>query len=827
MPTLVPNQKPSIDPGQRRLAVIGEAPGTEEEREGVPFVGASGRMLRAILHSLGVNPAGCLLGNVCQVRPPQNQITNFRLDSPELQHGIAQLANDLNEFRPNCVLVLGQTALKVFGEHRSLGNLRGSLFISPTFGYKTLGSYHPAACLRNYSWTFYLRYDIFRAKTQAMSASLDLPQREIRVAPQLGDVMNYLMQILQSKPRIAIDLEGYPEERGITCLSVFDSPFSGMTIPFYRLDGNAYWSLDEEVIVWDLLNKVLSDPEIEKIAQNALYELFVFAWSHQLIIRNVHDDTMLKHWEMFNEMEKSLGVQASIYTLEPYWKDERTVADSNTHWLYCGKDSAVTYEINNVLDVQLAKQPRQLQHYRFNISMLRPYLYLELRGCRVDTSRLAEHQRRLAGAIFRQQQKVNDLTGMNFNVKSPKQKQEYFYDKLGLPVQFKPRTNQITVDEDAILNLATTYDEPSIVEILQLIHLRTEFSDSYKVLPFHDGRMRCSYNLVGTETGRLSSSETAVSGTERMPKWVFKKDGTFELQYKLSKFRYGTNLQNQAKWIRDIFVPDPGHVFFQLDLAGADAWTVALDLNALGHSVMLEDLQAGIKPSKMILLMMKHGLHVNSWDRTTLREKLKEVESDGPMYLCAKRVQHGTNYGMAAKRIVLLVRKDSARQDLDNIVSLPVRIAEQMQQLYKARYRPELRVNYVTQQLQKTGAIECASGVRRKFTSLRSRTNIDQQSIRDALAQEPQANTTYATNLALHNLYYCDYNRNPDGSLFVDPQIMVHDALGGQFSEDSIDRACVVLKQSFNNSLLINNQSIVIPADGGYGTSWKNLDHEI
>ena len=81
-----------------------------------------------------------------------------------------------------------------------------------------------------------------------------------------------------------------------------------------------------------------------------------------------------------------------------------------------------------------------------------------------------------------------------------------------------------------------------------------------------DSRIRCSYNLVGTETGRLSCSGS-VTGS-------------------------GTNLQTITKQLRYLYQPDPGYYFFQCDLSGADGWTVAARASQLGDPTMLDDYRA-------------------------------------------------------------------------------------------------------------------------------------------------------------------------------------------------------------------------------------------
>ncbi len=83
-----------------------------------------------------------------------------------------------------------------------------------------------------------------------------------------------------------------------------------------------------------------------------------------------------------------------------------------------------------------------------------------------------------------------------------------------------------------------------------------------------DGRVRCSYNVVGTDTGRLSCQGSPTGS--------------------------GMNLQTVTKKLRHLFLADPGYHFFQCDLAGADGWTVAAECASLGDPTMLNDYLAGI-----------------------------------------------------------------------------------------------------------------------------------------------------------------------------------------------------------------------------------------
>src|SRR6266446_6214204 len=91
----VPNEFPIIEPKESRIALIGEAPGEDEENHRRPFVGKSGNFLTNILRDVGIDRQVCLMGNVCQVRPPGNKIELFSWGGEEIQGGLSLLREDI------------------------------------------------------------------------------------------------------------------------------------------------------------------------------------------------------------------------------------------------------------------------------------------------------------------------------------------------------------------------------------------------------------------------------------------------------------------------------------------------------------------------------------------------------------------------------------------------------------------------------------------------------------------------------------------------------------------------------------------------------------
>jgi len=347
--TIVPNVLPTVTNTDYHIAIVGEAPGSDEVHQRVPFVGASGRELNKYLSKVGILRDACFIGNVCQHQPSGNKIANFNWDGPEIQNGLSILSSDLSHVKPNLVWCLGGSSLHAFKEGihsipkkrktkdgltfafpNAIGDWRGSLFLSspdsPLPFTKCVASYHPAAAMRHFEWMPLIMFDLyFKVFPESKDPKLILPKRDLCVNLSLDELISELRKIQIEKPRLSVDIEGGPGT--MTCLSLATSHFYAFIIPFTTSNGNSFWQLNDEILIWKELIKVLGDPTIPKILQNSLYDRFVLQYSYGIIVRGVVDDTMLKAWELYCELPKGLGFLASLYTNEPYWKEERIQAE--------------------------------------------------------------------------------------------------------------------------------------------------------------------------------------------------------------------------------------------------------------------------------------------------------------------------------------------------------------------------------------------------------------------------------------------------------------------------------------------------------------------
>jgi uracil-DNA glycosylase len=127
------------------VMVIGEAPGQDEDEQGLPFVGAAGKLLTTMLAAVNLDRTTDLfITNVLKCHPPENRAP----ESSEIITCIPLLKRQIDIIQPRAMLLLGRIAAHaVLGISESLASMRSRVF--DYNGIPTMVIYHPAALLRN------------------------------------------------------------------------------------------------------------------------------------------------------------------------------------------------------------------------------------------------------------------------------------------------------------------------------------------------------------------------------------------------------------------------------------------------------------------------------------------------------------------------------------------------------------------------------------------------------------------------------------------------------------------------------------------------------
>lgn len=130
-----------------KVMVIGEGPGAEEDKQGLPFVGRAGQLLTDILKAIKFDRDEVYITNIVKCRPPENRTPLPK----EMETCIPYLKKQISLIKPEMILCLGLTAAKgLLRKKESLTVLRGKFFDYD--GIKVMVTFHPAALLRNPNW---------------------------------------------------------------------------------------------------------------------------------------------------------------------------------------------------------------------------------------------------------------------------------------------------------------------------------------------------------------------------------------------------------------------------------------------------------------------------------------------------------------------------------------------------------------------------------------------------------------------------------------------------------------------------------------------------
>ncbi len=127
-----------------RIVFVGEAPGHDEDLQGIPFVGRAGQLLNKMLEDVGLRRKDVYICNVLKCRPPANRDPEPR----EIETCSPYLMTQLSIIGPDLIVCLGRHAANtLLGSELAMKEMRGRVF--PWHGMRMLVTYHPAYFLRN------------------------------------------------------------------------------------------------------------------------------------------------------------------------------------------------------------------------------------------------------------------------------------------------------------------------------------------------------------------------------------------------------------------------------------------------------------------------------------------------------------------------------------------------------------------------------------------------------------------------------------------------------------------------------------------------------
>lgn len=334
------------------ILIIGEAPGEEEEKQGKPFVGSSGKLMDELLKITGFKREQCHITNVFTQRPPGNDIKAWTITKTDLRKAgfseagrlpqlqkrflhpdrepeLSRLRAELSKIKPDLTIAFGGTALWALTGDGRITQGRGVLWDSD-YGGRAIATYHPAAILRQWDLRPLAWADLLKARRWLLG-SLEAPlDRELYINPTEEELaLVYERFAKNPTDLLGVDIETAPGCDQITTVA-FAVPTLAVCIPLwdrYTLPAlcHSHAELSGEVAAWRWVRRFCKLPN-PKVMQNGLYDMQYLLDVMDLRPANVVHDTAILQNALQPELPKALGTLASLYLNEPIWKTMRESA---------------------------------------------------------------------------------------------------------------------------------------------------------------------------------------------------------------------------------------------------------------------------------------------------------------------------------------------------------------------------------------------------------------------------------------------------------------------------------------------------------------------
>ena len=303
-------------------------------------------------------------------------------------------------------------------------------------------------------------------------------------------------------------------------LSFAVTPGEAAYVPLAHDYAGAPPQLDRDAVL-ARMRPLLEDPGRPKVGQNLKYDMSVLA-RYGIELEGIAYDTMLESYvldstasrhDMDSLAKKYLGLATTRYE-DVAGKGARQIGFNQVALEqagpYAAEDADITLRLHRTIWPRLESERSLTKLFRDIEMPLVPVLSrMERTGVRIDTAMLKAHSRQLAERLHELERRAYEIAGQPFNLGSPKQIGEIFFDRLKLPVIAKTPKGAPSTAEAVLAELAEDYPLPRLIlEHRGLSKLKSTYTDKLprQVNP-RTGRVHTSYHQAVTATGRLSSSD--------------------------------------------------------------------------------------------------------------------------------------------------------------------------------------------------------------------------------------------------------------------------------------------------------------------------------
>jgi len=531
------------------------------------------------------------------------------------------------------------------------------------------------------------------------------------------------------------------------------------------------------------LREPLENPNIEKVAHNAIYDVIVLQ-RYGIHVAPVTFDTMIAEW-VSNPISKFLGLKSlvlqrldiemtEITELLGKGKNQKTMdkVDIEAAAPYAAADAAMTYRLVEPLRDELQQRGLYKLYSQMEIPVVPVVASMQYKGVTLDVDFLKEMSKRLDQQLAELEQDIFDSSGGygEFNINSPKQLNEVLFDSLKLPTEGLRKTThgfstnvttlEILKDKHPIINMIFDYRE--------LSKLKSTYVDALpELVNPKTGRLHTSYNQTGAATGRFSSSNP-----------------------NLQNIPIRTELGRE---VRRAFIAPDGYVLLAVDYS-------QIELRVMAH----------ISEDETLIEAFKQGLDIHTATAATVNG----IDPDDVTYeqrSFAKRVNFGLMYGMGAFRLA----RDS---------ELTLAEAEDFIATYFERLPSvERYIEDIKQFVHENGYTETLYGRRRDYPAIMGGTNRRSMAAEERAAINMPIQGTAADILKQSML---DLYEKLNASEFDATMILqVHDELVLEVKEDQLENVTTLVIETMESAFPDGHRLLVpLKANASYGRNWRDME---
>jgi len=367
---------------------------------------------------------------------------------------------------------------------------------------------------------------------------------------------------------------------------------------------------------------------------------------------------------------------------------------------------------------------------------------------------------------------------------SSKQLQDLIYGHMGV-APMRNKKGIVSMDEETRRRLKKKY--PKVRPLLELVDQAADDEKQIEVLQTAlspDGRMRATFSVGQTVTGRWSSSKDV--------------------------YKDGTNLQNQDPRLRVVYTPDYGYTFINADLSQAESCCIAY--LAQDEAYIDAHLRGNVHVTAGKIFWPELGWTASDEQNKALMKQTPcewiaqpdpkpGQDASTSLYDISKRNQHGLNYGLTPS-------------GLNRHLGCGLRLAEGFFDQYHSCYPGISRYHQeVREEIEKFGELTTPLGRQRVFFGR----SWEPETIRKAIAHVPQSMTSDILKIALLRIWW---GFDPSG---VQVLLENHDSILMQSKNEDMDFARDYIYEAFNIPVPVHGRTMTIPVEITTGSNWRDL----